>query len=234
MNHQVSTVVLVTALLLPSMVNAGAAPEDLDSTSAQSDVVPIRVAADRNVRSADASTEQSPSIPSIFQFYASDKSAEMQYEQLGSVFGLGNSRANASFLFSEERDNAISGSLMFDAQPEFLSGLDISFGLKAFAGLLAIENTDVFGLGANLGASYLFPVKQFPLRLSAELGYVPDILTFGEADRLFDWHVRAGLPMTETIFAFVGLRYLQFDTRPGDRELDNQVHVGFRWNLNAR
>jgi hypothetical protein len=64
------------------------------------------------------------------------------------------------------------------------------------------------------------------------VNYAPDILTFGQSDRIFDWHARAELPLTKSISGFVGVRFLQFDTRPGDRELDKKVHIGVRWLLN--
>ena len=165
------------------------------------------------------------------QLYASDDTAELMYERAEPVFNLNNSRASVSFLFNEKRDNTITGSLMYDAEPEFFSGLTLSFGTKLYAGLLSIENADVVGLAASIEAAYKLPVRQFPLKLSASVSYAPDILTFGQADRIIDWNVRSGLALTKNIDGFVGLRFLQFDTRPGDRELDKKIHVGIRWAL---
>ena len=136
-----------------------------------------------------------------------------------------------SFLFNEERDNVLTASVLYDVDWVTTAGMRLSFGTRVYAGLLSIENADVFGIGANIEAGYVLPLEKFPLALTAGLGYAPDILTFGQADRIFDWNVRAGLPLTSSVDAFVGIRFLQFDTRPGDRELDDQIHIGFRWTM---
>jgi hypothetical protein len=165
------------------------------------------------------------------QFYASDKTAEILFERGGSFLSFNSSRANMAFLFNESRDNVITGAVMYDVEPEFYSGLTFSFGGKLYAGLLALENTDVVGLAASIEAAYRLPVRQFPLKLRANINYAPDVLTFGQSDRIIDWGVRAGLALTSNVDAFIGLRFLQFDTRPGDRELDKRGHLGIRWNL---
>lgn len=185
----------------------------------------------RVVLNPQAPQLQGVSANRVVQFYASDKSAELLYEVQRPVFNLNKSRAYASILFTEERDNALAGSILFDTDLKFIPGLTLSFGSKVFAGLLAIENADVFGLAASIEAAYLLPVKRFPVNLIAAVNYAPDILTFGQSDRIFDWHVRAELPLTKNISGFVGARFLQFDTRPGDRELDKKVHIGVRWLL---
>ena len=221
------------SLLFMARVFAGGTPVDIPleewmdpaeilviEASAQS-VVPTPINRDLDIR------------PRAMQVYASDKTADIMYERSGTAFNLKNSRANVGFLFNEKRDNVITGSILYDAQPEFFPGLRLSFGPKVYAGLLSIENADVFGLSANVEASYQIPVRQFPLGLSAALSYAPDILTFGQSDRIIDWNVRSGLSLTDNIYGFVGLRYLQFDTRPGDRELDKKVHFGIHWNLDG-
>jgi len=165
------------------------------------------------------------------ELYASDKAAQLEYETNGSVLGFDNNRATASFLFTEKRDNLFSGGIMYDAQPEFLPGLTLSFGTKLYAALLGFENSDVVGLGGSIEGAYQIPVRQLPVKLSAAINYAPDILTFGQSDRIIDWSVRAGLTLTNNIEGFIGFRFLQFDIRPGNRELDDQVHLGIRWNL---
>ena len=165
----------------------------------------------------------------IIQVYASDESFDARYEVHDTVFGLNNSRAFASFLISEERDNVLAGSILYDTDLDIFPGLSVSFGTKVYAALLGVENNDVFGLGGSIEAAYLFPVRQFPIRVSGTFNFAPDILTFGQADRIIDWNVRAGLPLTDNIDGFVGFRFLQFeDTLPGDREVDDRLHIGIR------
>ncbi len=195
--------------LLPSLVFGGVSPDG------------------SKVADNDGAVESQKSM----SVYASDKTAQVQFERSGGIFGLNSNHARIGFLTNETRDNTLTGSVLFDANSSGIPGLSIKFGTKAFAGLLALENTDIFGFGASLEAAYLFPVERFPLTLSGSFSYAPDILTFGQADRIIDWHVRASLPLTDNIEGFTGLRFLQFDTRAGQRELDKRIHIGVRWNI---
>ncbi len=236
---QKHAIFLTTALLFSGLANAGASGEDLAPKLGQANVEPVRVASTNTVRAgsgaaADSETDQAANgdtAPTALQFYASDKTFEFLLERQGSVLGLDNAHANIGFLLSEERDNAVTAAIMFDAQPAFLATFNFAFGLRAYAGLLGQENNDILAIGANIEASYVLPIEQFPVQLSAELGYAPDILSFGQADRIFDWNVRAGLAVTDNIDAFVGFRFLQFDTRPGDTELDDHLHIGISYRL---
>lgn len=168
-----------------------------------------------------------------FDFYASDKTLQFRYERGSEMINIDDGRVNLAFLMNEERDNVFILGVDLDTKPDHIPGVKMAFGGKVYAGLLGFENADVFGLGFGLDASYDFPIKQFPLVLSASIYYAPDILTFGQSDRIIDWQVDASLPLRESIEGYVGIRFLQFDTRPGDRELDNQVHIGFRWALDG-
>lgn len=228
--HLLRKSLLITTLsVLPAIVFAGGDPDDLADNEALGASLPAaqsnQVLADQQSKDAASSKDRS------IQLYASDKTAEFLYEREGPLLGLQNTRSNAGFIFSEERDNALTGSIMYDSNQTLIPSVNLAFGLKAFAGLLSIENADVFGLGASIEASYLLPIQKFPLELSAALNYAPDILTFGQSDRIIDWNVRAGIPLTSQIDGFIGFRFLQFDTRPGDLELDDHVHLGIRWNL---
>jgi hypothetical protein len=181
------------------------------------------------VSSKRKSVVQVVATPQVYQFYSSDKAAELLYERNSSILGLNSDRAAVSFLLNAERDNALTAAIMFDAASVPVKGLKLSFDPEIVAGLLSIENADVFGFAANLEALYLAPLKKFPLRISTAFSYAPDVLTFGQSDRIIDWNVRVGLPLTNNIDGSVGARYLQFDTRPGERKLDQQVHLGIRW-----
>ena len=226
----INQIASVLTLLLPMLVQADGTPIEVDANAAKQ---PVNIPATTSPVLAKATARLSAKPLQTMQVYASDKAAEVLYERSGPVFSLNNSRASASFLFNEIRDNAIIGSIMYDAEPEFIPGVTLSFGSKLFAGLLAVENADVVGLAASIEAAYQFPIRQFPLKLSAAASYAPDILTFGQSDRIIDWNVRSSLALTKNIDGFVGLRFLQFDTRPGDRELDKKIHLGIRWNLDS-
>ena len=223
--------ILVATLAASGLANAGGSPEDINGTSASTDVKPqLAAATDGSGSGAAAQASSAPTDPSTIQFYASDKALEVQYQKPGELFSLGNSSSSVGFLLNEERDNAFIGTVMFEAEPALLRAINFEFGVKALAGFIANENNDIFGIGLNLAASYDLAIEAFPIHLSAEVGYAPDILSFGQADRIIDWNVRAGTDITKKLHAFVGFRFLQFDTRPGDDEIDDRVHIGVSWN----
>jgi hypothetical protein len=97
---------------------------------------------------------------------------------------------------------------------------------------LNTENEDTLGVGFGGQAEWFFNQKRrSSLRLSAF--YAPDILTFGIANNIRDYALdlkaRVGAHNT---YAFVGFRHLEVDTVKeavsGNRNLDNEVHIGFR------
>ena len=47
----------------------------------------------------------------------------------------------------------------------------------------------------------------------------------------FDCDVNVGLQVRDSVMIYTGVRYLQMDTRPGKREVDDRLHVGVRWTL---
>ena len=227
-NRRIMALVL---LALPVVTFADGDPTELDDPSAAPPVT-TSTAETGNSQSTlaggGAQADEVALTERYFQFYASDKTAEFRYAIDGPAFGLNSSRAYAGFLFTEDRDNVLAAAILYDTELDVFPGLTLSFGPTALGGLLGEENQDVIGFGFTIEGGYLLPVRQFPLNLSAAFSYAPDILTFGQSDRIIDATVRAGLPLRDNIEGFVGFRFLQFDTRPGDEELDKRLHLGIR------
>ena len=161
--------------------------------------------------------------------YASDDAFRAEYETDAERFNLDSARLTGGFLLSEERDNVFTGTMMLDTFPGLVPDVRLSLGARAYVALLGIENRDVFGLGIGVQGAYELPVDFLPLQLGSEFFYTPDVLAFGQSDRIVDWNVDVGLAVRDNISAFVGFRFLQFDTRPGDREVEDDLHVGVRW-----
>jgi len=179
----------------------------------------------------DSLNLEQPGTQRSFELYASDKAAQGRYDRDASRFKVKNGRMNGAFLFTEERDIVFSGGVTVGAEPDFLKGFLFSVGTRAYAALLSTENSDAIGIAVGLEGRYTLPLKKFPLQFELSFYYAPDIFTFGQSDRVIDAQTRVGLAITESMDAFVGVRVLQFDTRPGSVEVDDQVHLGVRWAL---
>jgi hypothetical protein len=161
--------------------------------------------------------------------YFSEKVISPQFERNAERIGLDKARMQLGFLVSEERDSVLQGGLSVDS--EFASSLRLSFGTRAYIALLGIENTDTFATAFGVEAAYKLPFKALPLDFGASFYYAPDILTFGSGDRVIDTQVGVSLPFRSQLALFGGIRYLQVDTRPEDREIDNRAHLGLRWDF---
>jgi len=175
--------------------------------------------------------EERNDSPRSITLYASDKAANILYERDATPLKQSDGRIGVGFLFSESRDNVFTGNLMLDIHPDLVDGIRLSAGVRAYAALLGAENQDVFGAGLGVEGAYQLPTKILPLEIRGGFFYTPDIFVFGQSDRIIDYNVNVGFQLRDSLHAFAGLRFLQFDTRPGDREVDDNIHVGMRWDF---
>ena len=61
--------------------------------------------------------------------------------------------------------------------------------------------------------------------------YAPDIMTFGTADNMSDVTLRIDFGLNSAVNVFAGYRILEIETLTEDREIDDHLHLGFRWNF---
>lgn len=166
-----------------------------------------------------------------FSAYLSDRVAHVHFERNAARYDFEQARLGVGFLVSEERDTVFQIGLALDAPGDLVSSIRLSVGTRAYITLIGEENNDAFAAGLGLEAAYQLPSKKLPLELSTAFYYAPDVLTFGQGDRIVDWTIDVTLPFRPRLSVFTGLRFLQVDTRPDDVEIDNRWHVGIRWDL---
>lgn len=239
------------SLVLSSFtVAAGADPEEFPAPVVDSNGDPIAgLGADpaaaptasapqdqtRFLQSLASAMRPEGSVPGLlndrFTTYLSDRVVFVQFERNAARYDLEQARVGVSFLFSEERDSVFQLGLALDAPSELASNIRLSVGTRAYIALLGTENNDAFAAGLGIEAAYQLPFERLPLELGVSLYYAPDVLTFGQGDRVVDWNVDVTMPFRPQLSIFAGLRFLQIDTRPDDREIDNRVHFGIRWDL---
>ena len=161
--------------------------------------------------------------------YISEKVLSAKYERPADMLKVKNGRVHAAGIYSETRDLVVHGGLAVDS--DLTQAVRLSFGTRAYIALLEAENDDVFATALGLEAAYNLPFQKLPLELAASFYYAPDILTFGAADRAVDAQVDVAFPLRPNSALFAGARYLQADTTPEDREVDNRLHMGIRWDF---
>ena len=185
----------------------------------------------------DVKTALTPesAVPSLvndrISAYVSDDAFSIQYERSTIEYGVAQGRVDAGFLFTEARDLLFQGGFAIDA-PTLASSFRFSFGTRAYIALQGEENNDAFALGLGVEAAYNLPSERLPLALHASAYYAPDVTTFGQGERFIDLNVDVILPVRQQFDVFVGFRFLRIDLRPGDRDLDDQIHGGIRYSFN--
>ena len=138
-------------------------------------------------------------------------------------------RLHLGLLYGEARDTVFQGGLAVDTSLTDLFRLSV--GGRGYVGLLGDENEDTIAAALGAEAAYILPFEKLPLEFGASIYYAPDILTFGTSDRVIDTRFGVALPVRPQLSVFTGARFLQFDTRPGDEEVDNRIHLGVRWDF---
>lgn len=234
-----------------AQVTAGADPDEFPAPGQVTDVdgtVIEGVSLDAAAEPAAATPDQSAFFKSIgsaikpqsgvpallndrFTAYLSDRVAHVHFERNAARYDFEQARIGIGFLVSEERDTVFQIGLALDAPGDLVSNIRLSVGTRAYITLIGEENNDAFAAGLGIEAAYQLPSTKLPLELSTAFYYAPDVLTFGQGDRVVDWSIDVTLPFRPRLSIFTGLRFLQVDTRPDDVEIDNRWHVGIRWDL---
>lgn len=167
------------------------------------------------------------------EFYLSDESLQGRYATGAYVVGLPTGGLAIEGFINEEDDVLGALALDFAGTPSGVSAWTFSAGPKLYAANFdAIDFDDGFVAAAVGGtAGFILPV-QIPAQVTGQLYYGPKITTFGDADDLTDFMVRAELEFVPQVLGFLGYRWLEADLDDdGERELDDNLHIGVSLNF---
>jgi hypothetical protein len=179
--------------------------------------------------SSRLSAQQSP-VNRSAELAVSDQTLELRYRAPTTIGGQPNSEVAYAAFLSEDRDVVASAELLFGT--DFHWGpLQIQLGPRAYAALLSEENNDVFALAIGAQVRYDL-VQSRKLAVVGSAFWSPDILTFGSADNLTDFSVRAEMGVADRLIGFVGYRWFTLDLlMTEDRDLQNEIFAGVNWRL---
>jgi hypothetical protein len=194
----------------------------------------LPAAAQNDERTVDKVADKIHSVNQSVEAYVSGKTIDVQYYRELRIEDVGPMQASAGILYNESRDLVgIFDALVYLGDQARQREIEVSVGSRVFAAFLNQENEDTLGVGFGGQAEWFFNQKRrSSLRLSAF--YAPDILTFGIANNIRDYamDLQTKIGANRPTFAFVGFRHLEVDTVKeavsGNRNLDNEIHIGFR------
>jgi hypothetical protein len=159
--------------------------------------------------------------------YVSENALQALYIRDLDLNEVGAVEVRGGVFFNEARDLiAVAGALSEIGGPEGLPRLDLRIGPRMYGAFLNGEDQDIFGMGVGGEARYFLDAGR-TTSVSLAAYYVPDILTFGDADNISDTSLRLETRLQRGMTIFVGYRVFEIDM-PEDREVDDNVHIGFR------
>jgi hypothetical protein len=179
-------------------------------------------------RAAERVDDRVDAVERYIEAYVSDDAIQAQYVQELRIEGFGPIEARGGFFYNETRDLiGIVDALLYIGDQADRRQIEVNVGTRLYGAFLNAENEDTFAVGFGGEAQYFFTRNQrSSLKLTAF--YAPDILTFGIADNVKDVSLRLQTRIREATDIFVGYRSLEIETILGSREVDDNVHIGFR------
>jgi hypothetical protein len=172
---------------------------------------------------------QTSDDPPALELALSDETLQLRYDGPTNLMGT-DSRAAYGLFLSESRDLVATGGVMVDSDLA-LGAFDLNFGPQAYAALLDEENEDVFALAIGVEVR-LNIARDRGLAIAGHAFYSPDVLTFGSADNLRDFMVRAEIQLNERLLGFAGYRWFELDLlERQEQTLQNELFAGVRWRL---
>lgn len=167
-------------------------------------------------------------IDHAVELYLSEDALQAQYVRMLDLGDFGATQVRAGFFYNEDRDLIGIGDLLASVGDDVgVRRLEVRVGTRVYGAFLALEDQDIFGIGLGGEAQYFFGSSRSTSATLA-LFYSPDIVTFGSADNVKDVSLRIMTRLGNGTDVFVGYRGFEIDLQPEDREVDDNLHVGFR------
>jgi hypothetical protein len=180
------------------------------------------------VLAQDGDRERVTTIDHAIELYISDDALQGLYVRTLDLGEVGPTEVRGGFFYNEDRDLiAVADLLALVGDEEGIPRkFEVRVGTRVYGAFLAPEDQDVFGVGLGGEAQYFFN-RARTASVTLSVFYSPDIVTFGTADNVKDASVRVMTRLRDGTDVFVGFRAFEIDL-PIDREVDDNLHVGFR------
>ncbi len=183
------------------------------------------VAQQRDGQSAD---DRVTTIDHAIELYISDDAMQARYVRTLDLGDLGPTEVRGGVFYNEDRDLiGTADFLAFVGDEVGVRDLEVRVGTRVYGAFLAPEDQDIFGVGLGGEAQYFFNSAR-TASVTRSAFYSPDIVTFGSADNVKDASLRFMARLRNGTDVFVGFRSFEIDLAPEDREVDDNMHVGFR------
>lgn len=168
------------------------------------------------------------------ELYIADDAIQGRYATDADLVGLSTGNLAAEVFTNEQDDLLGTLGLEFSGAPAGISPWVFTAGPKLYAATLDFvdDNFATVALGGKASYAISTQITRIPTYVSGQFYYAPEILSFGEADDMKDFIVRLEAEFVPNLIGFFGYRLLQADLEDGgDYELDDDIHLGLRYNF---
>lgn len=142
--------------------------------------------------------------------------------------GVGGADLSFGGFFNNDDDYMAEVGLLVEGRPA--GDQPLSFGLGGKVLLGSIDTPDAGFSAIALGGKVRYHIpSNTPMAFGADLFYAPDITTFSDAEGVTDMRVRFEVDVLPAATAFLGYRKLSADLGSSDYDLDDNVHIGIRF-----
>lgn len=173
-----------------------------------------------------AVTFSSHSTAASLDLNLNNKSAQIR---LATVIGgttVGRTQTSIGFLYNDDEKYVVDlGLLVIDVAGSKSPGLEIGVGPKLYFADGDKGEAVAIGLGGQL--RYKIPALQ-RLNFGLEGYYAPDIVSFAEADSMYEVGFRVGYEILPTADVYAGYRRIRAEFDKGDETLDESLMLGFK------
>jgi hypothetical protein len=158
----------------------------------------------------------------------SNDTALLRYATPISYSGYGHTDADVGLMFTESDDVMLLGGIeMMGEAGSHAPGLHFGVGIKGYA--VAIDNGADVGAVTLGGKIWHVPPRFNRLGLVAQFYYGPDVTTFGDAKKFWDFNARAEFEVLPEAAVYVGFRNVRTRlTNHVDVDLDKGWNIGLR------
>jgi YfaZ precursor len=160
-----------------------------------------------------------------------NSSAQFQYSMKMSRESLGKTELQLGALYSDDNNNRNTlgdvGVLVKDEVGNKAPGLSVGIGAKGLVAHTDGTNESAIALGGLVRYS---PSSISRMGILGLAYFAPNITTFGDADRYFEYRVQAEYSVIPNAAVYIGYRDIEFNlnTGQGNTTLDEGAFIGVR------
>ena len=158
----------------------------------------------------------------------SNDTALLRYATPISYSGAGHTDADMGFMYTEDDNVMILGGIeMMGEAGSHAPGMHFGVGVKGYG--VSLDSGDDIGSVALGAKGWFVPPQMNRMGVVGKFYFGPDITTFGDAEKFWDFSVRGEYEVLPEAAVYVGYRNVRAKLKNNiDVDLDKGWHIGLR------